>query len=35
MLNRPWMRAVALVGAVATAAYLVSTQRAVVAESDE
>ena len=34
VLNRPWMRAVALVGALATAAYLVSTRSAVVAERD-
>ena len=33
--NPPWMRAVALVGALATAAYLVSTRSAVVAECDD
>ncbi len=32
--NRPWMRTVALVSALATAAYLVSTRSAVVPESD-
>ena len=34
-LNRPWMRALALVGALATAAVLVSSRGAVVAERDD
>jgi putative oxidoreductase len=34
-LNRPWMRAVALAGALATAAYLISVRGAVVAERDD
>jgi putative oxidoreductase len=33
--NRPWMRAVALVGALLTAAYLISTRDAVLAEDDD
>jgi len=32
--NRPWMRALALVSALATAAYLISTGSAIVAEDD-
>jgi putative oxidoreductase len=34
-LNRPWMRALALVGALAAAAVLVSSRGAVVAERDD
>ena len=34
-LNRPWMRALALAGALATAAVLVSSRGAVVAERDD
>jgi putative oxidoreductase len=34
-LNRPWMRAVALVGALASAAYLISSRGAVVAERED
>jgi putative oxidoreductase len=34
-LNRPWMRALALIGALASAAYLIVTRSAVVAESED
>jgi putative oxidoreductase len=34
-LNRPWMRALALVGALVSAAYLISTRTAVVEEPDD
>jgi putative oxidoreductase len=34
-LNRPWMRALALTGALASAAYLVVTRSAVLAERDD
>jgi putative oxidoreductase len=34
-INRPWMRALALVGALAAAAVLVSSRGAVVAERDD
>ena len=34
-LNRPWMRVVALVGALAAAAFLVSTRSATVSERDD
>ena len=35
MLHRPWLRAFALVGALAIAAYLISARDAVVAEDDD
>lgn len=35
VLNRPWMRAVALAGAVATSAYLVASRNAVVTRRNE
>ena len=34
-LNRPWMRALALIGALASAAYLIATRSAVLAERDD
>jgi putative oxidoreductase len=34
-LNRPWMRVLALIGALASAAYLVVTRSAVLAERDD
>ena len=34
VLNRPWMRALALIGALASAAYLIATRSAVLAERE-
>ena len=35
VLNRPWMRALALIGALASAAYLIATRSAVLAEPED
>ena len=35
VLNRPWMRALALIGALASAAYLIATRSAVLAERED